>query len=215
MYTGLLHTHKLVVTLFFLLYLGKIILLLLNKTELLDKLSKKLRIPEMVISVLFLLTGVVMIFQVAEVTPLMIVKLVLVFASIPIAIRGFKQHHKLLASLAVLMIIAAYGLSEMNKIGVDSTPLPETVITDPAQANYDLSAHGKAIYERNCIVCHGEDGKKRASGAKDLTVTQLDEAAIEQLILKGKNAMPGYEKVLNQQEIKAVMAYVKGFKQGS
>jgi uncharacterized membrane protein SirB2 len=58
MNTGILHLHYLVVTLFLLIYVIKTILLLSNKNDLLGKFSKKIKVPEMIISTLFLLTGV-------------------------------------------------------------------------------------------------------------------------------------------------------------
>ncbi|MBP9069466.1 MAG: SirB2 family protein, partial [Bacteroidia bacterium] len=58
MYKGFLHTHILVVTLFLLLYVIKTILLLSNRTDLLQKFSKMFKIPEMIISTLFLITGI-------------------------------------------------------------------------------------------------------------------------------------------------------------
>ncbi|MEM1137750.1 MAG: hypothetical protein AAGI07_18065, partial [Bacteroidota bacterium] len=80
MYTGLLHTHKLVVVLFLLIYLIKTVLLLIGKKDNLDTFSKKVKIPEMVISFLFLITGAVMLFQLPEIKILLIIKIVAVFA---------------------------------------------------------------------------------------------------------------------------------------
>lgn len=209
MYTGLLHTHRLVVTLFLFLYLIKLVLLLINKQEALERFSKRMRIPEMVLSALFLITGVVMLVQVAQITTLTIAKVVMVLASIPIAIIGFKRRQKVLAALSVVLILGAYGMAEADKIGVSQEALPQTVQTDPQTSEYDAIAHGKAIYDRNCIVCHGEHGKKQASGAKDITLTQLSEEELYQLVLNGKNSMPSYRGVLNEAEISAVLAYVE------
>lgn len=212
MYTGLLHSHRLFVILFLGIYLVKLVLLLMNRTETLENLTKKIRIPEMIISTLFLLTGIGMLFSVAKITPMILIKLGLVFAAIPIAVIGFKKSNKLLAALSVLLIIGAYGLAEMNKIGVDNQPIVADVITDTGSANYDVSKHGEALYARNCSVCHGEEGNLKGSGAKDLTVTVLDETAMKSLIMNGKNAMPPYKAIYSEVEINAVIAYIKTFK---
>ena len=58
MYTGMLHTHTLVVILFLLIYLIKVGLLLFAKPETLDKFSKRIKIPEIIVSTLFLATGI-------------------------------------------------------------------------------------------------------------------------------------------------------------
>ena len=58
MYKGILHSHYLVVVLFLLIYVIKTILLLSNKNDLLAKFSKKVKIAEIIISVLFLVTGI-------------------------------------------------------------------------------------------------------------------------------------------------------------
>lgn len=212
MYTGLLHTHRLVVILFLIIYLIKIALLLLNKKESLDSFSKKFRIPEMIISTLFLLTGIGLLLKTAAISPMLIGKIVLVLAAIPLAVVGFRKQNKLLATLSVVLLIAVYGLAEMDKTGVSAQPLPAAMITDPSASGYDAVTHGKALYERNCIVCHGAAGNMQGSGAKDLTISELDATAMKALVLKGKNAMPAYEKLYNAAETEAVIAYVQTFK---
>ena len=64
--------------------------------------------------------------------------------------------------------------------------LASGVITDSSNANYDQMAHGEAIYQRNCIVCHGAEGNLQGSGAKDLTVSQLGDDEIVNLLMEGK-----------------------------
>ena len=81
--------HKISVILFLLIYFIKTILLISNKEDLLAKLTKTLKVPEMIVSALFLLTGIYLLTQIPEIKPLMIVKVGLVFLSIPIAIVGF------------------------------------------------------------------------------------------------------------------------------
>ncbi|MEZ4776997.1 MAG: SirB2 family protein [Bacteroidia bacterium] len=212
MYTGLLHTHRLVVILFLIIYLIKIVLLLLNKKESLDSFTKKFRIPEMIVSGLFLLTGIGLLVKTAAISPMLIGKIVLVLAAIPLAVVGFRKQNKLLATLSVVLLIAVYGLAEMDKTGVSVQPLATEIITDPSATGYDAIAHGKALFERNCIVCHGAAGNMQGSGAKDLTISELDATAMKTLVLKGKNAMPAYEKFYSAPEIDAVVQYVRTLK---
>lgn len=212
MYTGLLHTHRLVVILFLLLYVVKLVLLLMQKQEVLDKFTKVTRIPEMIISFTFLATGIALLLNLAEINVMHIVKIGLVLASIPVAVIGFKRKKKFLAALSVLLIIGAYGLAEMNKIGVSNDPLNSQLVTDAQDASYDQLAHGKALYERNCVVCHGPEGNMQKSGAKNLQVSELTEEEISNLIQNGKNSMPAYGALYNQTDIEAVITYVKSFR---
>ena len=72
---------------------------------------------------------------------------------------------------------------------------------------------GESLYILNCASCHGEDGKLGSSGAKDLSVSKLSDQQIEQIIRKGKNAMPSQEAVLETDEnIKLVIEHVKTLK---
>jgi cytochrome c6 len=72
---------------------------------------------------------------------------------------------------------------------------------------------GENLYILNCASCHGEDGKLGSSGAKDLSVSKLNDKQIEQIIRKGKNAMPAQEAILETDEnIKLVIEHVKSLK---
>jgi len=69
---------------------------------------------------------------------------------------------------------------------------------------------GENLYILNCASCHGEDGKLGSSGAKDLSVSKLNDKQIEKIIRKGKNAMPSQEAILETDEnIKLVIEHVK------
>ncbi len=212
MYTGFLHTHKLVVVLFLLIYLLKAILLLTNKKDTLASFTKKVKIPEMIISVLFLATGGYMLAQLPEIKTLQWVKLAAVFASIPLAVIGFKKYNKALAVTAVLLIVAAYGLAEVAKRRVEKVAVADEVVTNASAANYDALAHGKALFNANCVQCHGQNGDMQKVGAKNLQTSQLSDTEVQNIILNGKNSMPPYSKVLDGSEVDALVQYVKSFR---
>src|SRR5688572_27832370 len=92
--------HIISVILFLLLYFVKTILLISNKNDALTKLSKTLKVPEMIISFAFLGTGIYMLTQVGEIIPLLIAKIAVVFLSIPIAVIGFRKRNKILGALS-------------------------------------------------------------------------------------------------------------------
>ncbi|GAB4454019.1 MAG: hypothetical protein OHK0036_17340 [Bacteroidia bacterium] len=144
----------------------------------------------MIVSTLFLITGIYLITQIPEIKTMLIIKLLLVAISIPVAIIAYKKSNKILALLSLLLILAAYGLAEMSRTKKVSSEM----------------ADGKALYESTCAVCHGVDGKLGMAGASDLSQTQLQQNEIVQIILNGKNAMPKVQ--MTEEQANAVAKYV-------
>ncbi len=87
------------------------------------------------------------------------------------------------------------------------------------------AADGKAAYEKECAKCHGKDGKGQTvmgkkSGAKDYTDPKVQEAVTDEAAFKavkdgfkkdGKEVMKP-TKGLSEEEIKAVVEYMRKFK---
>ncbi len=206
------HTHKLVVTLFVLIYLIKAILLLMGNKDTLGRFNKIVKIPEMVISLLFFATGLVMLSRIANFNTLFAIKLTLVILSIPLAVVAYRKGNKVMAVFAVFMLLSAYGLAETYKAQFAKKHEVTNVVTDPQAAGYDLYKHGAALFKVQCTVCHGEDGKANLSGAKDLTLSTKSDTEIMAIIKQGKNTMPKMANIYNDQELKALVAYVKAFR---
>lgn len=186
MYKGILHTHYLVVVLFLLIYVIKTILLLSNKNDLLATFTKKIKVVEMIVSFLFLFTGVYLATQLpfgGKYDYLFYIKIILVLASIPVAVIGFRKSNKVLAALSLLMITGSFGLAE-------SYHKKKAIRKDDQAAQMASSRDGEALFKANCVLCHGNDGKLGASGAKDLSATTMDVAEMKQIILHGKGLMP-------------------------
>ena len=76
--------HGISVMLFLLTYVIKTILLFTSK-GMLEKYSKVTKVPEMIISTLFLVTGIWLFVILGGIKTMQIIKLVLVFLSIPLA----------------------------------------------------------------------------------------------------------------------------------
>ena len=191
--------HKISVILFLLIYFIKTILLISNKEDALTKLSKILKVPEMIVSFLFLGTGIYLITQLPEIKTLLIIKVGLVFLSIPVAIIGFKKRNKVLGALSLLMITASYGLAEIaakNKAKVST----EAVAADG-------TINSQVLYTDNCAICHGGDGKLGMAGAADLSKTVADKNSIQQTILNGKGLMKKIE--LTPDQATAIAEYVE------
>ncbi|MFO0494334.1 MAG: c-type cytochrome [Flavobacteriia bacterium] len=72
---------------------------------------------------------------------------------------------------------------------------------------------GKELYLQQCALCHGEDGKLGASGAKDLSVSKLDAAGMRSIIMKGKNGMPPMQELLGSEEnVRKVIEHIQKLK---
>lgn len=69
-------------------------------------------------------------------------------------------------------------------------------------------ASGKRIYRERCASCHGKDGTKGVSGAKDLSASELSMKERMKVIRNGKGAMIPFEGNLSEEEIEAVAAYL-------
>ena len=88
------------------------------------------------------------------------------------------------------------------------------------------AAEVKANWEKHCLKCHGADGKGntkmgKQSGVKDYTDPKVqaemkDETAVkiikEGIVEKGKKKMDPYGDKLTDDEIKALIAYIRAFK---
>ncbi len=192
-------THFIVVTIFFLIYLIKTILLLANKRDALQLFTKKVKIIEMIVSFLFLATGVYLMTQIPEIKPILIIKITIVLLSIPLAIVGFKKGSKGLATLSFILILAAFGIGEMMK--------KKTALVSEKAVNTDGSINAHELYSSNCAKCHGEDGKAGITGASDLSVIQLSNDSISSIIVNGRKNM-GKVEGLTPEQTKAISAYI-------
>lgn len=203
MYTGILHTHNLVVTLFLIIYLIKTALLLLNRNESLQSFTLKIKVPEMIISTLFLLTGIYLAINTGDKGTWLWVKIAAIIVVIPLAIVAFKKSNKLLAMLSFLILIYIYGISETKSPVFKKEKETVTYSVD------NSAALGKNIFESKCAKCHGSDGKSGLSGAKDLTTSTLSHAERVVIITNGKNAMQSFKNDLSAEQIEAVANYIE------
>lgn len=195
----IVRTHIVFVTAFLFIYLVKTFLLLSGKHIALETFTKNLRIAEIAFSVLFLATGIWLLTITGGLKTQQIVKLVFVFAAIPLAIVGFKKKIKVLAACSFLMLLTAYGLAESARSKPYSIKhAPEGEL-----------AGGKYIFEHNCTYCHGINGRKAYRDAADLSLSVKDADAMAAVIRNGNNKkMPAFGGLLLEEEINAVTNYI-------
>jgi cytochrome c6 len=77
-------------------------------------------------------------------------------------------------------------------------------------------SEAEKTYKSKCVVCHAADGSGsevgKKLGAHDFHSSQVQsesDAELAQIIAKGKNKMPAYEKSLKPDEIKGLVAYTR------
>ncbi|MFW5432714.1 MAG: cytochrome c oxidase subunit II [Methylophilaceae bacterium] len=81
---------------------------------------------------------------------------------------------------------------------------------DKEWAQDDLVAAGKAVYEKNCSVCHQATGAGLPPAFPAITGGAVSTGPIDghlDMVLNGKNIMPAWKDVLNDVDIAAVIAY--------
>jgi len=192
--------HLVVVNLFLLLYLVKTILLVANKSKSLNSLTKVMKVPEMIISTLFLITGVWMIVLMGGILHrMLLIKILIILAAIPMAVIGFKKQNKALAVIAFLFVVGAYGIAEMGKH-------PKVKPTPEGQA-----ISGMELYKSNCQSCHGPKGNLGNNGSADLSLSTIDHGKELQIINDGKTPMPAYNN-LSAAEKDSLISFIEGLR---
>src|SRR5579863_2258111 len=75
-----------------------------------------------------------------------------------------------------------------------------------------------SVYKAKCAACHGEDGKGTTAagvklGAHDFTspdVQKQTDAQLVDIVTNGKNKMPAYKGKIPDDQIKGLVAYIRG-----
>jgi len=79
---------------------------------------------------------------------------------------------------------------------------------------------GEALYKAKCVACHGADGKGETTVGKTNKVRDLGSADVQKqsddelagIIGNGKGKMPAYGKSLKAEQLKDLVAYIRGLK---
>jgi mono/diheme cytochrome c family protein len=217
---GFLHLHTTVVVLFMLLFTIKTVMLLMGKTEQLEKFRAKTKILDMVFGSLMLLTGSYLLVIGPGVETYHIVKIITAGASIPVGIIAFKKSNKGMAVGLLVVFIYVFAVAQTKSLTLTKPKIeiPATSDTSAAptsildQNNANVTANGEQIYKAACTVCHGVDGKLGINDAKDLTASSLSHADKVKIITEGKGLMTPFKGQLSDSEIEAVATYVDGLK---
>ena len=201
--------HRILVSLFLLHYIIKGYFLLAGKADSLKSYTSKTRVAEMLLSFGFLGTGIYLVVAGPGLSSLQYIKFGCVLAAIPLAVVGFKRGNKLLAVLSIVLLFAAYGLSEVSKAQYkkqDKQAVDTGKETDPL-------AIGKEIYTEKCTACHGDHGDAGLGGAKNLQITQMTDDQQKEIIKNGKpgSGMSAFPNLTDDQ-LNGLVAYIKTLK---
>ena len=94
------------------------------------------------------------------------------------------------------------------------------VVLVAAFAAAQADKEGAALYKKSCAMCHGADGSGNSPMGKKMGVRDLSSADVQKqtdaqltaIIAKGKDKMPAYGEKMKPEEIKNLVAYIKGLK---
>lgn len=92
-----------------------------------------------------------------------------------------------------------------------------TTVVAAAAAENDL---GESTFKTTCAMCHGQDGSGNTDVGKSLKIPDLHSAEVQgnsdeqlsQIITNGKNAMPPFKSSLTDDQIHALVMYVRQLK---
>jgi mono/diheme cytochrome c family protein len=119
--------------------------------------------------------------------------------------------------------ITEFLVGAARRIAAAPAPRPEGREVAPLVSGYSTS--GAAVYGAQCTACHGEEGKGDGPAAAALTPRPLDLTRSEhlrtmsdeellQVLSVGKGSMPGFDKILTQQELTEVVAWLRAMDTG-
>ncbi|MCB9082017.1 MAG: cytochrome c [Lewinellaceae bacterium] len=107
----------------------------------------------------------------------------------------------LVFSLIAIAIIACSNRADSGT----STSATTSAAVDPVD--------GQKIYKQYCVTCHGLYGDMGASGAFNLTTSNLTLEERVNVITNGRNAMTSFKALLSEEKIKAVAQFTLTLKE--
>ena len=74
------------------------------------------------------------------------------------------------------------------------------------------SSYGEMTYKTYCAGCHGVEGKGNgdaSSFAENKAILAKSDEELVNSIIKGKNNMPAYEWMMNQEQAEEIVKYIR------
>lgn len=100
------------------------------------------------------------------------------------------------------------GLSEAEVTALEAASANAALASPPAEPEPapELTS-GKVLFNKNCAVCHGSDGKLGLNGAHDLSKSNLNTTGRVYMVTQGLGKMPSFKDQLTPEQIQQVVAY--------
>ena len=126
-------------------------------------------------------------------------------------------------AMGAYALLVGCGGAQQESGSASSTPEPVASAQPAADTGAvagDPVAQGKVVYQARCALCHGPEGKGDGPASAALNPkprnhtdgtymnSQTDEALLK-VIHDGKGGMPAWKGVLSEQEMQAVLKYVR------
>jgi mono/diheme cytochrome c family protein len=108
------------------------------------------------------------------------------------------------------LLVVGFGLAALAALG--------TGCSSPSEAGPRMPVDPSVLYGQMCARCHGADGRgdaemmKTIPGIRDFSSPQFRAAnpeSMEQVIMTGKNQMPGFGVSLSRPKIQHLAGYVR------
>jgi mono/diheme cytochrome c family protein len=120
---------------------------------------------------------------------------------------------KLTEGQALLFAFIASGVSLLTTLGIAfafGTALSgkQPQLAESRYFNRDRVIQGRRVFIKHCVECHGIDA--RGDEGSNLHSLRVGDALMRQIITGGiKGEMPAYGKVLNEADVRALIAYLR------
>lgn len=85
-------------------------------------------------------------------------------------------------------------------------------VVAPTAAEAGNPAAGRRVYDKNCAVCHGQDGMAVIPGAPNFRRSERLEKPDGMLIAtikRGQNLMPAWRGMISEQDMGDALAYIR------
>jgi mono/diheme cytochrome c family protein len=102
------------------------------------------------------------------------------------------------------------GLSEAEADALRAATASAAIASPPAEPEDDgesVLADGKALFTKNCAVCHGANGRLGLNGAHDLSKSNLNTTGRVYMVMQGLGKMPAFKDKLTTAQIQQIVAY--------
>ena len=126
--------------------------------------------------------------------------------------------------MAALVAATALNQDQQDQDGWD-VPEDEKTVENPLPADDDVIADGATLYQRNCLMCHGETGKGDGPAAArikpsppDITTSEAQDRMTDgemfYKITVGKRPMREFESKLSEDERWKVVHFLRTLRAG-